>query len=87
MVDDENSKVGNDFVASLRFKNTSKQQRCVYANLSSSTMYYTGVVADKLDRQKVDGVQLKPGESKSVHPPSLKTVCILFKAGGRSVTL
>ncbi|CAG5128120.1 unnamed protein product, partial [Candidula unifasciata] len=61
--DTENTWVGASFDVGLSMKNNSTQTRTVKGRISVSTMYYTGINADKLKSEPFT-VVLKPGTEK-----------------------
>ncbi|KAL8590514.1 hypothetical protein ACOMHN_010950 [Nucella lapillus] len=82
--DTQNSFVGSEFVMEVQCKNKSKETRTIQGRFSTSTMYYTGVVADQVARQTIN-ITLKAGETKSVkvqvdpdvYHSKLKDCCML----------
>uniref|UniRef100_A0A0B7AU70 protein-glutamine gamma-glutamyltransferase n=1 Tax=Arion vulgaris TaxID=1028688 RepID=A0A0B7AU70_9EUPU len=62
--DSENTWLGGSFIVGLKMKNNSEQNRTVSGRMVVSTMYYTGVTAEKLKSEPFVNIVLKSGEEK-----------------------
>lgn len=64
--DATNQFVGDDFVVTLSCKNNSQETRTLCGTMKARTMFYTGVVADEVGSEKLNGVAIPPGQKKDV---------------------
>ncbi|VDI05733.1 transglutaminase 1 [Mytilus galloprovincialis] len=66
LVDKDTVPFGNDFEILLKIKNTSKEERTVSGCISTSSMHYTGVPANKIKNVELNAKKVKAKSEKVI---------------------